>query len=135
MMTHPAPTDYRLWSQLIGYYAPSPHSLAHWAVWDDFGGGLDIYVAEDRLWLRAPFGPYHTPQPLRPAADLSDTFYMGEMGPRLRFWRDDAGYIRGVRLGVRAFYLRPRWHAPHLQARLLLALGVGLWMLGRVVRR
>ncbi|MFP4324243.1 MAG: hypothetical protein ACLFTK_17440 [Anaerolineales bacterium] len=137
-MDTPSP-NYRLWSQQVGYYAPATQRLP-WAVWDDFGGGVIIYVRAGRLYLSAPFGPWAGEHPLR-AADDADRYCLGADNLPVHFLRDDVGYVRALRVGARHFALRPRWHAPDYSGRvmvgvaLLVALAGLAWRLTTVVYR
>lgn len=67
-----------LWSELVGFYAPTPGWNTNFRMWQQYGNEFEVYVAEEKLHIRSNWGGWKKGFLLRPAdADDPLSFKIG----------------------------------------------------------
>lgn len=108
-----------LWSQLCGFYAPAKGLNTNARIWKGFGGGVEVFVKDNRLQMRSLIGSLSKPVTLYPvdAADpLAFQALQNKQKISLVFKPNTAGDIncldRGILYGFNTLYKRPQHQSP-----------------------
>ena len=113
-----------LWPELTGSYGPASGLSTNLEVWSSSGGEVEVVVKGNRLALRSLLGKSRAGDTLYRADPTRPLVFEARHDQDVQavvFFRDAAGKIAGLYLGLHTFYKRPRTRS----LRFRLAAGLG----------
>ncbi|HEY9653631.1 MAG TPA: hypothetical protein V6C95_23420 [Coleofasciculaceae cyanobacterium] len=109
----------QLWSQLCGFYAPEKGWNTNFRIWTGFGGGVEVFVQENRLQMRSLIGLLSKPITLYPIDADNPLAFQGlheKQALPVVFQRNSAGEIDRVDMGgfygFSRLYKRSHYQSP-----------------------
>ena len=111
------------WSELEGYYGPKPGFNSNFRLWTSFGGELEVYQAENDLWIRALRGSWQEGKALV-RADKDDPLSFRAGGREVIFTPDGR-----LLMGLNEFGKRPYRQSIKFRLKMLIITAVILFVL------